>query len=355
MSREMAGMWAQLVAAGLAEGAMPEKAAHQTPWYVRGILGFSGWLAALFLLGFVGVGLEFIVKSAIVSMAVGAGCLVAAFFQFRAARNDFLTQFALAVSFAGQGLIVVGLLEVAGWRGGGLWWAIALLQAGVAAVMPNYLQRLIASFFGAWALSAAMMGHGAGAVAPVLLTLAISLIWLGEARWGHRGMLLRPVGYGVTLALVLLEVQALRYHEFLAMLLAREGLLLRFPLWWGELLMGGLLVAVVGQLLSRRGEAWRSPRMGAALLAAALVAGASLEAPGIAAGFIIVLLGFANGNRVLLGLGIAASLFYVGSFYYSLAVTLLVKSGIMAVTGGALLVLRWVALRWVLPEESGHD
>jgi uncharacterized membrane protein len=75
----------------------------------------------------------------------------------------------------------------------------------------------------------------------------------------------------------------------------------------------------------------------------------SLEAPGIAAGLCILLLGFAHGNRALAGLGGAALLLYAGGYYYDLQLTLLAKSQVLAATGGVLLALRWLALRLLPP------
>jgi len=65
----------------------------------------------------------------------------------------------------------------------------------------------------------------------------------------------------------------------------------------------------------------------------------------------IVLLGFANGNRVLVGLGIASLLFYVSGYYYLLDATLLVKSGVLAATGAVLIAARWLVLNVVMPKE----
>jgi uncharacterized membrane protein len=66
----------------------------------------------------------------------------------------------------------------------------------------------------------------------------------------------------------------------------------------------------------------------------------------------IVLLGFANANRVLAGLGIASLLVYVSSYYYLLDVTLLAKSAVLAATGAALLGARWIVLNVVMPKEG---
>ena len=92
-----------------------------------------------------------------------------------------------------------------------------------------------------------------------------------------------------------------------------------------------------------------------ALLVTVAVTAVSLEASGIATGLLVILLGYSNGNRVLVGLGIAALLFYSSAYYYTLQTTLLIKSGVLAATGAMLLLARWVVLKWVFaPEESSH-
>jgi len=49
------------------------------------------------------------------------------------------------------------------------------------------------------------------------------------------------------------------------------------------------------------------------LAVAAAIGAASFKAPGVAGGLMIAIVGFANGNRLLAGLGIAALLYYVSS------------------------------------------
>jgi len=111
-----------------------------------------------------------------------------------------------------------------------------------------------------------------------------------------------------------------------------------------------LLVAVAGCLLARAGDGLRRPRALAALAAAAAVGALSVEAPGIATGLMIVLLGYAAANRVLAGIGLAALVFYLSAYYYTLEESLLYKSAVLAATGLVLLASRWLMLRFVLPE-----
>ena len=95
-------LWARLRAADLVEGEPPAVAASRSPWFVRVMLGMAGWIGAMFLLGFVGVGFVMVIESATASFLLGAAVCAGAAFLFRAApENDFMSQFGLAVSLAG--------------------------------------------------------------------------------------------------------------------------------------------------------------------------------------------------------------------------------------------------------------
>ncbi|MCP5010946.1 MAG: DUF4401 domain-containing protein, partial [Aestuariibacter sp.] len=56
-------LWGQLQQTGVVSATMPASTKIHSPWYVRIMLGFSGWIAALFLLGFVVAGLQFVIES----------------------------------------------------------------------------------------------------------------------------------------------------------------------------------------------------------------------------------------------------------------------------------------------------
>jgi uncharacterized membrane protein len=112
-----------------------------------------------------------------------------------------------------------------------------------------------------------------------------------------------------------------------------------------------VLLAVVVRLLSEAGQP-QLARRGLVLIAAALaICAASFQAPGIPTGLAILLLGFARGNRVLMGIGVAASLGFVSAYYYLLETTLLVKSQTLITTGLVILAARWALTRG-LPEDA---
>src|SRR5687768_3782088 len=119
---------------------MPAAAESITPWYVRVMLCIAGLIAALFLLAFVGAAFAAIMESTVASAATGSALIVAAYALFRAApASDFGSMFALAVSFAGQALVLFAVLVLLKDGTTGLSWAIiAVMEAALAIVMSNF-------------------------------------------------------------------------------------------------------------------------------------------------------------------------------------------------------------------------
>jgi uncharacterized protein DUF4401 len=348
-------LWAKIASAGMTVGDMPEAVDAHTPWYVRVMLGIAGWLAAGFLLGFVGVGLSFVLESKAASVSVGFMVIAAAYAVFRMApRNDFSSMFGLAVSFAGQALVMFGVLGLFERHPTGAtpWLIVAAIEAALAVVMPNFIHRVASAYAAGFAFVYACEIAGAHAVAAGVLAASVAFVWLQEAQFGKLLAVASPVGYGLTLALIQVEGMSSFRHS-MAMLLQEKQFLGASP-WIGEALVATALLASVWVLLRRAGWELREARTILGLATAAAIGAASFKAPGIAAGLMIVLLGFANGNRVLAGLGIASLLVYVSSYYYLLDATLLVKSGVLAATGAVLLGARWLVLNVVMPKEKAN-
>jgi uncharacterized membrane protein len=107
--------------------------------------------------------------------------------------------------------------------------------------------------------------------------------------------------------------------------------------WIGRSLVAALLVWLALALCRREGLKPGSMTMLAAVGAAALLGLVSVGAPGLGSAMLLLLLGFAVGNRILIALAILGLLGFVGHFYYSLHATLLEKSGLLALTGLLLL------------------
>ena len=119
--------------------------------------------------------------------------------------------------------------------------------------------------------------------------------------------------------------------------------------WIRSILAAGVLIYVVYRILERYGVEPSSTTGVSSLAASAIVGAATFRTPGITSSLVIVLLGFACGSRALFGFGIVAMLSYLSYFYYSLHLTLLMKSIALAGTGVALVAM-WAVMRSLFPE-----
>jgi hypothetical protein len=355
MSVNQDSAWQTLLDAGLVSGAEPPAGELESPWYVRLMLGVAGWIAAMFLLGFVAAGLAWIVRSEQAMFFTGLSMLGLAWWLLRKfGKQDFMSQFALAVSFAGQVLFAVGVF---GWFGVELksttsWIIMTLTQAMLALVMPNTIHRLWSAM--AAGISFYMLLHSVqlAAVAPVIILAAAAWAWLHEFSWPRHGSMIRPMAYGLLLALVLMDVAGGALQPLAEMNVVLQAAPLLTP-WMGDLLTGTVLLWVVWTLLRRDEGAFSLPHTIAILAAVALLVLVSFKAPGLPTGVCIIVLGYAHGNRVLTGLGIAALLIYASSYYYTLDATLLVKSQVLAASGLALLLARWLMRRVLSGAQEG--
>lgn len=351
-----AALWDRLRAGDLVEGDYPPPGSIAPPWYVRVMLGIAGWIGALFLLLFVGAAFTFILEDAASAFILGAVACAAAFALFRAFDgNDFAEQFGLAVSLAGQVMIIIGLAQFVEPDDPPFYFAVAATQALLALAVPNFLHRVLATTGAAVALALGINQLSLHGLAAPILALGLALIWLEPKRWAAGGRIWRPIGYGLVLAL--LVVETVRLFDLQTWLGTSNG----DPGWmvlYGPLLGRGLTAALlvwVAVALARREDPAPTGRVTVSAAAAALLFGLlSLQAPGLASAVLILLLGFAAGNRLLSALGILGLLGFVSHFYYSLHATLLEKSGLLAITGLVLLAA-WFALQRLFPASGATE
>ena len=341
-------IWARLRQAGLVQGEVPEQNGGRSPWFVRVMLGIAGWFGALFLLLFVGFGMSFVFKDSGVALVMGAlACGVSAWLFHKVPENDFAGQFALAVSMAGQALMIFGIAEMTGSKSVAVMGVVvAAMQAALFWLLPSYVHRVWSAAIGAGALAVALADIGFLAFTPALILGAFAWVWLKEFDHAKDGPLVRAGGYGLALAAVAIAVM---HGEFsIARILDNPKLPVggAAGAWIGAGLTGAALLWAVVQLLAREDVALDSARGRIALVGAIILALATLQAPGIGPAAAVLVIGYANGNRVLAGFGILALLGYLSHYYYSLQITLLEKSAVLAFTGLALLAARLALIRY---------
>ncbi len=136
--------WKHLLVLGLVSGPPPHiKNRERQPWYLQAMLGVAGWIAALFLIGFVLL-ITSCNSSPGVLGIIGGGLCAGGLFVLR--NNDFssitFSQAGLASLVAGQGVIAAALGNGAnGWP---LWAAIVQIFVSATAFVLSvgFLPRL---------------------------------------------------------------------------------------------------------------------------------------------------------------------------------------------------------------------
>lgn len=304
----------------------------------------GAWLAALFLLIFVGLGAASFVKSGAGWMFLGLLATGGAALGLRAASGMVSRQFLLALSLAGQGAFALGVAEKSGWRVVDAWWLVVFFEAAVFAAVGWAAHRLLAALLMLWAVQLALAdpfvvdafetGGLSGWLVSVYWAAACAL-WSLEPRWRVRRQAELPAALATALATALA-------------IYCLGGVLVRFAFDLGAagLLRPGRHVDTLPVLLSficlawLGWQLWRGRRGWLLLASLAGLCAATWQAPGIAMGLTALVFGFARGHRWLLWLGGAVMLAAVGRYYYFLPVGLLEKSGLLVLGGFVLLALR---------------
>ena len=121
------------------------------PWYVKLLLAFSGWLASLFILSFLGASAIKIFDNTSACFVIGALMIGVAYFVLRSQQSSFFEHIGIAVSLAGQALIIFALFRTispTGFFSNGdgshitFWLLILLFQILSTAFMPTFIHSL---------------------------------------------------------------------------------------------------------------------------------------------------------------------------------------------------------------------
>jgi hypothetical protein len=347
--------WQRLVRAGLVDAAMPEATAIAGSWVIGTLLGAAAWLAALFLLFFIGIALEDLVRKpagAIVTGLVVTAIAVATLHRFR--ERPFAGQLAFAFSLAGQALVLVGLV-IEGNRGEGWRWALfAGFEALLVASAAPTAHRVLATLAGALAALMALTAWSAPALFLPLILAGFTFAQSRTLAAASRPELWHAMAIGLVLALIAAIV-----HAALIDVLAPRPVAPWLPpraMRWIAALSLAAVSAWAGSLLVRD-TTGSSSSTTSALVAAALaaLAIAAYPLPGVAAAVVMLLLAYAAGQTMIVGLALAALVGSLGHYYYRLDTTLLDKAGGLLAIGVLQLVARYVAHRLMPAGEEGED
>ncbi|WP_321283906.1 DUF4401 domain-containing protein [uncultured Vibrio sp.] len=352
MNRHAQQLWMTLVQAGVVQGDAPQTEHMESPWYVKVLLAFSGWIAAIFFLCFLAMAYTALIHNSAIAGLTGGAILVVASILLRTPRNEFIEHLALALSLAGQALVVYWIFDHSPVVDALNWLWVMLFQAVLVVLMPNFIHRVFSSLVLSLAFFMAMLLSGWSVVVGGTLLGGAAWCWCNELRFPSRMRLVQAAGYGLVLALLFFHGTELSGNRFLFLFSSSRMEQWGQP-WMGELIKGVVMLSVVWAILRSYQQPAVHPLALMTLLATAVVCGLSLEVYGLTTGVTLIVLGFAASHRVLLGLGIASLLLFLSSYYSLLDLTLLAKSGRLCATGLALLLLRWCMLRVLFSLKEG--
>lgn len=319
-----------------------------TPWYVRTLIGFSAWLAMLFLLMFM-FGIH-LIRSEQGMLISGGILLLSALLLRKNAGHEFQVQSALALSLAGQTLLYAGISILTD----------SIITSAVVAIVLSLLllwfyndrlHRFLSTVIAVFALGIITNRIGPGTsinLLVVALAFACVYLFLNEEKYlAHKWSdLYIPVSYGVVTSLLLILLPA-----SIIFLLPKKIPYLPYIVTIGL----ALALLYLCQKLLQTYQHNLSRGIGLLLLIGIIVfALATAQAPGILASMIVITIGFANGNRILTGIGFVFMTWYFSTYYYSLDLSLLAKSITLMAGGITCLVLRFFIRRSFALQEQGH-
>jgi len=111
-SSQTDSLWNKLANAELIDGEPPVNNEVDSPWFVKILIAFSGWLAACFLLIFLGLVFSALFDSPLATFVAGVALLLAAFGMFKSKPNDFFINIAFALSIVAQILLFFSIFQL---------------------------------------------------------------------------------------------------------------------------------------------------------------------------------------------------------------------------------------------------
>ena len=334
----------------------------RSPWFISLFFGMSGILASLFFIGFLTLLLDNtgLLDSTLAVFIIGGILSVIGGFLFYNARirhSPFWNSLAFAITLAGQGYIAYALLasEIAEPLNIML---LLLVQLLMTVAIPNFIYRLLSATLALNCLFYLLNYYHFSEVSLGLLALITSVTHLQRytlavfipRKWRMNALeIMSAIGYASAYVLLSVSVYFIAaeygnsFANFNSLDSYGEAFSYNYYLAQGLLTLASLYAAY---LILKRYQVKLRSTAGLLISAAIVLLGImSIYVSGLLATSLIIIIATANSQRVLLGLGVIASVGYIFWYYYQLDTSLLVKSVSLFVIGIALLLLRWLLIK----------
>jgi len=337
-------VWKLLVKHDLIEGEVAENE-PESPWYIKLLVSISGWFGAFFLVIFLGGVFGLILGRniedfSLLLLFMGGGLIFFAYISFKGKQNDFLEHFMLALSIAGQTMVIASLFFMFENKlDTGIIFVIVIFQAFLMWTIPNYIHRILSSIFMTLAFSYYCYSVNEPLLPLILLIFVVAWLWMNEFHFSERKKM-EAIAYGQTVALFLLKYTLMGSAYYLFLAFDYKDTLFNF--WWVESITMLTLLYVLWMILKESQKKYDIKTILLLLGAVVLLGFLSFKVGGLTLGMILLLIGFAHSHRLLMGLGIFSLLAFLSYYYYFLGETLMAKAEVLAIIGLVLLLSRWL-------------
>lgn len=342
-------VWNKLKSAGVVSGEVPEESKNNnvTFWYVRVLQGFAGWLSAVFLLGFLGLGVAELFEYGMAMMILGVIINLCSYLVFKKVHdNDFFEQLVLVFSLTGQLLFAFGLIELFDFKTQYLLVWVGMYQLLLMWFINHYLHRFLSTWFAVIALFwgfdvLVYSGLGTALVAGLFVWL-----WLDKAGWQAEKGFYEPIAYALAFSLLQLNLQSqLWFFGIFRSRQAEISWLMQNADWVSAALNSLVLLFFIRRVIAEQQVSMSSKVGRLVILATVVMLFSALPVIGLSSALLVLLVGFARQNKLLMTMGILALLGFVSWYYYALDITLLHKSLIL-IGIGVVLLLGTVILKY---------
>lgn len=329
-----------------------------SPWYIIAAQMLGGWVAALFLLAFVMLGLSsasditesFIGFGGVLSL----GCL--AYYRLGENRQEFILQMVFAFSLCGQTMLLFGTFESLESSNETLIAVIYVVTFVIHWIaIPHKANQFVAALAMVPSLLAILVINHLSLLLLPLLVLSLVVIWTQLYRWPQHYQRIRMLGYAVAISLLLANLMLSEISDTMELpnvLTALSSSLSDYLAIIISLLSALWLInQIFNQLHSNANSDANTdsnqvfivrPRNKLMVILAAILIGLlSIVMSGLSAALLMLLLGYFYNERKLVIISVCALLAFIGMYYYSLHIDLFDKSLWLMASGIVLLLLRF--------------
>jgi hypothetical protein len=331
---------AQLQQRGIVDASEAQQLADSgSPWWLQLLLGLAAWLASILIISSFLAPLLALSANHSVQL-IAAFMLLSASLWLATKTHDFVQQMSVAIALAGQGLLVYALYELSGHNDEIARYACVLITLVLLFSPLNQMHQRVSLAIAALCLLSLVQSALLLAVLSALLCALSVWLWCNRPRWAvsrHGGRIKS-----------LLEITTL---SALGLSLLGQCLLLFDSSDWldNKLLLAQALYSALSSVILLSTVFWLS-RLATVPSRLVLISLTTLlcillyPASGLLATTALLLACFYGCSRRWAALCLLSMLFALSQFYYSLQLSLLHKSGLLALSGLAVLAA-WLLLK----------